>query len=145
MIPTPTSPGASISRDTFALQEINQVIVTVMIVYNHTCNSLCNKYNLNFIGIHQFANPKLGLIISFSGNLVDFDLTQHHQQMGWNKHQNRRNLNGLHEEVVALPPREFTQLPPPTTPLHDMKVLVNVGNRTFASLLNNTFQRIGFL
>lgn len=92
---------------------------------------------------NSLADPKLGLYISLLGNLVGFDPYLLPYQMGRNKRRKHWNLNGLHEEVVAPPPRELSQLPPPTTPLQDMWTLV--GGNSIPHLLNNTVQRHGFL
>lgn len=63
--------------------------------------------------------------------------------MGRNKRWKQWNLNGLHEEVVAPHPIEFSQLPPPTTPLQDMKILAR--DRSVSCLLNDSVQHLGFL
>ena len=63
--------------------------------------------------------------------------------MGRNKHRKHRNLNGLHEEVVTPLPSQPGQLPLPTTPLNDMKVLT--ANYSVAELLSDTIQRLEFL
>lgn len=49
----------------------------------------------------------------------------------------RRNLNGLHAEVVV--PYQPTRLPPPTTPLQDMNSLL--GGRSISDLLERDFER----
>jgi hypothetical protein len=63
--------------------------------------------------------------------------------MGRKQRRKRRNLNGLHTEAVVPLSGGFNRLPPPTTPLQDMKILA--GSRSIASLLNNTILRLGFL
>ena len=104
----------------------------------HLCNNKCRR-------VCRIHHPKLGHIISLFGNLVDCDPTTHRHQMARNKRRKRRNLHGLHEEVIPALPQELDRLPPPTKLLEDMKILVNVGDRSVASLLGNTFQRNGFL
>ena len=47
-----------------------------------------------------------------------------------------RNLNGLHLEVA---PDQATRLPPPTTPLQDMKYLL--GGQSISSLLKCDVRR----
>lgn len=63
--------------------------------------------------------------------------------MGRNKGRKRRNLNGLHEEVVSSFPGGLTQLPPPATPSQDMEVLF--GKRCPASLFSHSIERLSFL
>lgn len=62
--------------------------------------------------------------------------------MGRNRRRRRRNLNGLHEEVVAPSPAGLNKLPAPTTPLGDIKVLI--GERDVSSLLDHAVERLGF-
>ena len=89
------------------------------------------------------ANPRLVLNIPIFGNLVGFDLDSNHNQMGQSRRRKNRNLNGLHEEAVIPSHGSLDRLPPPTTPLHDMRVLV--GECTVASLLGSSIERIEFL
>jgi hypothetical protein len=63
--------------------------------------------------------------------------------MGRNKRRKPRNLNGLHAEDIQPPPCRLEQLPPPTSPIQDMKLLL--GEHSVASLLECGIQRLGFL
>jgi hypothetical protein len=96
-----------------------------------------------FVATKGGRNPKLVPNIPIFGNLVHFDLNLNRHQMGRNKRRKHRNLNGLHEEIITPLPGRLDRLPPPTTPIQDMKFLV--GERTVSSLLSSRTERIRFL